>query len=301
MSLQYGIGLDLSQLQRDVDRANSILKGIGNSAVVEANRMDDAFKKASAMVGGYFSARMLAGFVSEVANVRGEFEKLEVSFTTMLGSKEKSNQLMQQMVDTAAKSPLTLQEVAAGAKQLLAYQVAQEDVNGTLIRLGNISSGLGVPLERLVMVYGQVKAKGKLMGDDLKQFTEAGVPMVAELAKQMGVAQSEVQGLISSGKVGFADVDQVIRNLTDTGGMFFDMWGKQSLALLGQISNLHDAWDKMLNAIGESTSGVMSGAIQSAQYLINHYEEVGKIIAGLIAVYGTYKAAVITFNAAQTI
>lgn len=301
MSLQYNIGMDLDQMRRDADQVKDLFAKMTDKAQIEANRMDNIFNKASGAIAGYFSARMLAGFVKEVANVRGEFESLEISFSTMLGSKEKANQLMKQMVDTAAKTPFTLQQVADGAKQLLAYQVAQEDVNGTLIKLGNISAGLGVPLERLIMVYGQVKAKGRLMGDDLKQFTEAGVPMVAELAKQMGVTESEVSKLVSNGKVGFSEVDQVIRNLTDTGGMFFNLMEKQSQSISGQISNLEDAWSRMLNSIGESTSGVMSGAIQSAQYLISHYEEIGKIIGGLVVVYGTYKAAVITFNAAQAI
>lgn len=301
MSLQYNIGMDLDQMRRDADQVKDLFAKMTDKAQIEANRMDNIFNKASGAIAGYFSARMLAGFVKEVANVRGEFESLEISFSTMLGSKEKANQLMKQMVDTAAKTPFTLQQVADGAKQLLAYQVAQEDVNGTLIKLGNISAGLGVPLERLIMVYGQVKAKGRLMGDDLKQFTEAGVPMVHELAKQMGIADSEVQKLVSSGKVGFSDVDQVIRNLTNSGGMFYNLMAEQSKSLTGQISNLEDAWSRMMNSIGESSQGVMSGAVQSAQYLVDNYETVGKIIAGLVVTYGAYKAAVITFNAAQAV
>lgn len=297
----YGIGLDTDQLLRDSDKAKAILNSIGNSAEIQGQRLDSQFANIGKSIAGYLSVAAVAGFVKEVANVRGEFQDLETGFTTMLGSKAKSTELMNQMVNTAAKTPFTLQEVAGGAKQLLAYQVAQEDVNDTLIRLGNISSGLSVPISRLIMVYGQVKAKGKLMGDDLRQFTEAGVPMIHELAKQMGVADGEVQKLISSGKVGFPEVQKVIENLTASGGMFYNLMEEKSKNINGQISNLGDTISRSFNAIGQSNEGVISDAILGATFIVEHYEQVGKVIAGLIAVYGTYKAAVMTINAINLI
>jgi|GEM_PF-3351256 len=298
----YGeFGLDNTRFKHDIEEAKAALNGIGKTAEQNASTMDSAFKKAGQMAAGYFSIQAAAGFVSQLVQVRGEFQKLEVGFTTMLGSKEKSNQLMAQMVDTAMKTPFTLQEVAGGAKQLLAYQVAQQDINKTLIELGNISAGLGVPIGRLIMVYGQVKAKGKLMGDDLRQFTEAGVPMVHELAKQMGVADSEVTKLITSGKVGFPEVQAVIHNLTGEGGMFFNLMAAQSLTVTGQLSNLQDAWSKMLNQIGADNDGLIYGAISGVSSLITNYETVGKIVESLIITYGVYKAALMVSSIATAV
>ena len=293
--------LDNSQFKQDIEDAKRALNGIGKTAEQNAMSMDSAFKKAGQMAAGYFSIAAAANFVSQLVQVRGEFQKLEVGFTTMLGSKEKSNQLMAQMVDTAMKTPFTLQEVAGGAKQLLAYQVAQEDINKTLLQLGNIASGLGVPMERLIMVYGQVKAKGKLMGDDLRQFTEAGVPMIHELAKSMGVADGEVQKLISSGKVGFPEVQKVIENLTGAGGMFYNLMEAQSKTVTGQLSNLEDAWSKMLNQIGSDNDGMIYGAISGVSSLITNYETVGKILMELIVSYGVYKAALIGLTAIENL
>nr|WP_305051541.1 tape measure protein [Elizabethkingia bruuniana] len=109
---------------------------------------------------------------------------------------------MGQMVDLAAKTPFSLQDVSSGAKQLLAFQIPAKEVVDTLTRMGNIASGLGVPLSRINLVYGQVKAKGKLMGDDLRQFTEAGIPMVAELAAKFKKSESEISAMVSAGKLG---------------------------------------------------------------------------------------------------
>ncbi len=264
-----------------------------------SNDMEATIKKAGAMMGTYFGAQALAGFAQQIVEVTGEFQQLDVAFTTMLGSKEKSAELVSQMVATAAKTPFTLQEVSRGGKQLLAYQVAQEDVNDTLIRLGNISAGLGTPLSRLILVFGQVKAKGKLMGDDLRQFTEAGVPMIHELAKQMGVADKEVAALVSEGKIGFEQVEKVLHNLTNEGGMFFNLMESQSKTVTGQISNLQDKFTVMLNDIGSANTGVINDALSGASYLIEHYEEIGKTIIGLVAVYGTYKAAIMATAALQ--
>jgi tape measure domain-containing protein len=266
-----------------------------------AKDMDSAMKSVGAMIGTYFGATALAGFAKQIVEVTGEFQQLDVAFTTMLGSKEKAADLMGQMVATAAKTPFTLQEVAGGAKQLLAYQVAQEDVNDTLIRLGNISAGLGTPLSRLILVFGQVKAKGKLMGDDLRQFTEAGVPMIHELAKQMGVADKEVAAMVSDGKIGFKEVENVLKSLTNEGGMFFNLMDAQSKTVTGQISNLKDQFTVMLNDIGSANTGVINDAISGASYLIKHYEVIGETIIALVGVYGTYKAALMFVATAQAI
>lgn len=141
-----------------------------------------------------------------VADTRGEFQELEVAFKTMLGSEEEATKLMSQMIVTAAKTPFGLQELSTGAKQLLAFGLGAEKVNETLIRLGDISAGLGTNLGDLIYLYGTTMAQGRLYTQDLNQFTGRGIPMIGELAKQFGVAESKVKELVEAGKVGFPEV-----------------------------------------------------------------------------------------------
>lgn len=244
-----------------------------------------------------FTVQKATEYVKEIANVRGEFQKLEIAFETMLQSKEKADALMSQIVDTAAKTPFDLQGVAGGAKQLLAYGVASDKVNETLIRLGDIASGLSIPLGDLVYLYGTTMAQGRMFTMDLRQFQGRGIPMAEELAKVMGVAKNEVAGLVTAGKVGFKEMEQAIWSMTSEGGKFAGLMEKQSKTITGQISNLQDAVDQMFNEIGRSQEGVISGAIGMASNLVENYEKVGKVIGGIVTAYGSYKAAIITLNA----
>ena len=142
-----------------------------------------------------------------------------------------------------------------------------------------------------------MKAKGKLMGDDLRQFTEAGIPMVAELAKQFGKSTAEISEMVSAGKIGFEDVKKVLFSLTDEGGMFFNLMEKQSDSLSGKLSNLEDAFAQMLNKIGESNEGILADGIDALNYLVENYQAVIDIITELVVTYGAYKAALIVNTA----
>ena len=292
--LNFTAGIDRTQWKSDIDAIRRDLLGLNSTVQSETQKMDSSFKNLSLGIAGYFSASALKGFTMELINVRGEFQKTEIAFGTMLKSTDKAKELMGQMVELAAKTPFSLQDVSAGAKQLLAFQVPANEVVDTLTRMGNIAAGLSVPLSRINLVYGQVKAKGKLMGDDLRQFTEAGIPMVAELAKKFNTSTSAISEMVSAGKIGFKDVQDVLFSLTNEGGMFYNLMEKQSKSLSGQIANLGDAWDQMLNKIGESNEGILSDSIQEATYLIENYEGVIKVIASLIPIYGAYKVALMT-------
>lgn len=203
---------------------------------------------------------------------------------------------MAQLTDLAAKTPFGLQEVSEGAKRLLAFQVPAQEVTETLRRMGDVAAGLGVPMERLIHVYGQVKAQGKLMTNDLYQFMNAGIPIIAELRKVVGKSETEIKDMVSAGKIGFTEIQAVIKNMTNEGGLFFNLMAEQSKSLGGQISNLQDNFDQMLNEIGKASEGVVSGAISGVAYLVENYQTLGKLIAGLVAIYGTYKAAIIVHN-----
>lgn len=260
--------------------------------------MFNKMTKAAAAFGAGFTAKEL---IQNIIQVRGEFQQLEVAFTTMLGSSEKANVLMSQLTETAVKTPFELRDVADGARQLLAYGFAAEDVNQTLIRLGDIAAGLSIPLGDLIYVYGTTMTQGRLYTRDLIQFTTRGIPMIDELAKQLGVAKSEVQGLIEAGRVGFPEVQKVIESLTNEGGKFGGLMEAQSKTITGQISNIKDSFFIMLNDIGKANEGIINDALSSVSYLIENYEKVGKILIELVGTYGAYRTALITISAIENL
>ncbi|WP_291118364.1 tape measure protein [Empedobacter sp. UBA7248] len=282
----------LRESNRAISEFNLNLRNNFNQSTVSVNNL-------AIGVGAFLSVDAAKNFINQMVKIRSEFEQTEISFNTMLQSQEKGNALMQEMIELAKNTPLQFSEVSKGAKQLLAYQVEAEKLTGTLSMLGDISSGLDVPLSRLILVYGQVKAKGKLMGDDLRQFTEAGVPMIAMIAKNMGVAQSAVAEMVSEGKVGFKDVEKVLKDLTDQGGLFYNMMENKSKTISGQIAKLQDEIEQMFNKIGTDSQEFITDVISGASYVVEHYQEIGKVLGILIATYGVYKAALIATIALQ--
>lgn len=299
--LHFDITGDNSNFLR---KLREVETGVTNtSKEIEKNGLgiEDMFNKmtkAAAAFGAGFTAKEL---IQNIIQVRGEFQQLEVAFTTMLGSSEKANVLMAQLTETAAKTPFDLQGVANGARQLLAYGTSAEDVNETLIRLGNIAAGLSQPLGDLVYLYGTTMTQGRLYTQDLNQFTGRGIPMIKELAKEFGVAESEIKGMVEAGMIGFPEVQKVIQNLTNEGGMFFNLMQEQSKTITGQISNIGDSFSMMLNDIGKANEGIINDALSGVSYLIENYETVGKTLLEIVGTYGTYKATLITITALQKV
>ncbi len=296
-ALLFQVRADQSQIQRDIEAIKKQFEQMTNKAVEEGKKQADVWQNLLKGATAYFTLQGAQSFISQMIAVRSQFQQLEISFGTMLKSKEKANALMAQMADLASKTPFGLEEVSEGAKRLLAFQVPAEEVTETLRRMGDVASGLGVPMGQLIHVYGQVKAQGKLMTNDLYQFMNAGIPIIAELSKVVGKSETEIKEMVSAGKIGFPEVQAVIKNMTDEGGLFFNLMAEQSKSLGGQISNLKDNFDQMLNEIGKSSEGIVSEAIKGVSFLVENYQTLGKIIAGLIVTYGTYKTAIIVHNA----
>lgn len=280
----------LDTLKEHSDKAKKGLSGLEN--------MSDRLKQSLMGLGMAFSMK---GIVSEVANVRGQFQKLEVAFNTMLGSADKAEALMAQLVRTAAITPFDLEGVAQGAKQLLAYGMEAENVNETLTRLGDIAAGLSMPLNDLVYLYGTTMAQGRLYTQDLNQFTGRGIPMIEELAKVFGVAESKVKDLVEAGRVGFPEVQKVIENLTGEGSKFGGLMEEQSKTITGQISNIEDAISTMFNDMGKQSEGVINTTLSGASYIVEHYEQFGRVLMGLVATYGTYRTACMTVAAVHSL
>lgn len=278
----------VKELKQNVANAN---KELENTERI-SNRLTSSVGK----LAGAFAIKEL---VANVTKVRGQFQQLEVAFTTMLQSAEKADALLQQLTKTAATTPFGLEDVAQGAKQLLAYGLEAEKVNDTLIRLGDIAAGLSVPLNDLVYLYGTTMAQGRLYTQDLNQFTGRGIPMISELAKQFGVAESKVKELVESGKVGFPEVQKVIESLTNEGGKFGGLMEEQSKTISGQISNIEDSISMMFNELGQQSEGIINTTLSGISYVIEHYERFGRILLGLVATYGTYRTAIMLVTAAK--
>lgn len=291
--LLFEVRADQSDIKKDIEAIKNQFESLTKKTQEEGEKQAQVWQNLIKGATAYFTFQGASAFIKQVIAVRSQFQQLEIAFGTMLKSKEKANALMAQMTDLAAKTPFGLQEVSEGAKRLLAFQVPAEEVTETLRRMGDVAAGLGVPMGQLIHVYGQVKAQGKLMTNDLYQFMNAGIPIIAELSKVVGKSETEIKDMVSAGKIGFPEVQAVIKGMTDEGGLFYNLMAEQSKTLSGQLSNLEDNFDNMLNEIGKATEGIASGAISSVAFLVENYQTLGKIIAGLIATYGAYRTAVL--------
>ena len=261
-------------------------------------QMFNRIQRAAALSLAGFSTKE---FIQKVVQVRGEFQQLEVAFTTMLGSAEKANALMQQLVKTAAVTPFDLQGVTQGAKQLLAYGIEAEKVNDTLVHLGDIAAGLSLPLNDLVYLYGTTMTQGRMFTQDLRQFMGRGIPIAEELAKQFGVTKDKVGELVTAGKVGAEEFNKAIMSMSSEGGKFAGLMEARSKTIEGQISNIGDSIGIMLDNIGQQSEGIINGSLSVVASLVENYEKVGEVILGVIATYGVYKAAVMTVTALQAL
>lgn len=289
--LYFDVLLNDESLQQGLQRSRESFRSLGESANAELQSMDGFMAKAAQTAAGLFAVDKIKDFVSQLALVRGEYQQLEIAFETMLGSKSKADALMGQLIDTAAKTPFEMSEVAEASKMLLAYGMEGSKVNETLIRLGDIAAGLSMPLKDLAFLYGTTMVQGRLYTQDLNQFLGRGIPLADELAKQFGKNKSEVKKLVEEGKIGFPEVQKAIEALTGEGSKFGGLMDKQSKTIKGQLSNIEDAWEQMMNEIGRSQEGNISGALDITGKLIENWRTVGKVVLSVVAIYGAYKAA----------
>lgn len=300
--LGFKATLDIDDFNVSAQAMERHIKDFSNTAAQEAAEVEDSFQQMAQRAGQYITYYLVGqgmnNLVSSIVSVRGQFQQLEIAFGTMLGSEEKATALMQQMVNTAAKTPFDLMGVAEGAKQLLAYGVSAEKVNDTLVRLGNIASGLSIPLNDIVYLYGTTMVQGRLYAQDVRQFTGRGIPLVKELAEKYHTTAEGINEMVSAGKIGFPDVEEVLNKMTNAGGQFYQLMEKQSSSLTGQIANLQDAWDSALNSLGEKSEGALSAGIQSATYLVEHMDDVVRILKSVAIAYGSVKAATVLASVA---
>lgn len=280
-------------VQDGVTQTARVVEQQGQSIENVFNRI----KSVATLAFGGFTAKEI---VSTIGAIRGEFQQFEIAFETMLGSGQKAKAMISDLAKLAATTPFDMKGVVNGAKQLLAYGFAANEITETMRRLGDVSAGLGLNLQDLTWLYGTTMVQGRLFTRDLMQFTGRGIPLTEELAKQFGVTKDKVSELVTAGKVGFPEVKKAIESLTNEGGKFGGLMEKQSHSITGQISNIQDTIEMAINDLGTQTEGLMNDALDITSKVIDHWKEIGEVILAAASAIGLYKAMAVSVAAFDT-
>lgn len=279
------------QAAKASDTHNAAMKRT-NTTMSSQSRIAGELKNQIANV---YSIYTLERFVRGLYTIGGEFQKQRIALTSILGDSMKAETIFNRIKDLAVVSPFQFKELASYTKQLSAYSIPYEELYDTTKRLADISAGVGVDMGRIILAYGQVRSAAFLRGQELRQFTEAGIPLVDELAKRFTILENKVVSAgdvfdkISRKEVSFGMVKDVLWDLTNEGGKFYNMQEALAESLAGKWSNLQDAWDVMMADIAESNSGVLSDSLELLTDLMKHWEDFAKVIIPIITSFGTYK------------
>lgn len=273
------------QTNREIKSINNSMKDMNTTHKSLINTADQ-LKRAFGLM---FSVSAIKGYVAEIAKVRGEFELQQRSLQSILQNKDEANKLWQQTVQLAVRSPFQVKELVTYTKQLAAYRVESNKLYDTTKMLADVSAGLGVDMSRLILAYGQVKAANYLRGTELRQFSEAGINILGELAKYFtelegrAVSVGEVFERVSKRMVTFADVEEIFKRITSESGIFYNMQEIQAETLKGQISNLRDSIDIMLNDIGKANEGILKSSIGAAKFVVDNWETLIPVLKAVVA------------------
>lgn len=277
--------------------------GVSQTARVveqQGQSIENVFNRIKSVASVAFAGFTAKEIISTLGTVRGEFQQFEIAFETMLGSGQKAKGMISDLANLAATTPFDMKGVVNGAKQLLAYGFAANEITDTMRRLGDVSAGLGLNLQDLTWLYGTTMVQGRLFTRDLMQFTGRGIPLTEELAKQFGVTKDKVSELVTAGKVGFPEVKKAIESLTNEGGKFGGLMEKQSHSITGQISNIQDTIEMAINDLGTQTEGLMNDALDITSKVIDHWKEIGEVILAAASAIGLYKAMAVSVAAFDT-
>lgn len=295
----YSLGLDINQMLRDARRAENAFQSIGNKAVSEGAKIDKTFRTIGAGIAGYFTVGALKDFGKAIIDARGEIESFQISFETLIGSKDKANAFFSELKDFAVNTPLLLNDLAKGGQLLLGFGLDLDKVMPTLKQIGDISMGNADRFNSLTLAFAQMSATGKLMGQDLLQMINAGFNPLTVMAQTTGKSVATLKDEMSKGAISADMVAKAFADATAEGGKFNGMLEKQSKGIRGSISNLEGAIQDALNDMGEKGQTVITEGISLATTAVKNYEKLGGILMGMIATYGMYKVAVILATEAE--
>ena len=279
--IQIILDAQLKNSKKTIDAVKKLEKNIkgADKSIKQAEKSTKFFSttlgKLTGAVGIAYLTNAFKNFGKSVIFTRGEMEKQEIAFEVMLGSAEKANSLLNELSDKAEKSPFGIIGITDTAKQLIAFGIEAEKVSETIDNLGDIATGVNVPIARLGLVYGQVKTAGRLMAQDLNQFTQAGVPLIKELSKVLNIAEKEVKELGSEGKISFENVEQAIKNMTSEGGQFYKMMNRGNDTVLGQFDEFGDVINRTMMALGKPFESVIKNTTKKT---ITYFKSLQKTI-----------------------
>lgn len=289
---------NISKIRSEIERLNKLNEGQVDSygRIIKShqnlmNTSDQLMRKLALI----FSVSQIQGYLLQIRDVTGEFEKQNTALASILQNKDKAGKLFGQITELAVESPFTLKELITYTKSLSAYQVEYEKLYDTTKMLADVSSGLGVDMQRLILAFGQVKASNFLRGTEVRQFTEAGFNILGELAKYYSelegrmISVGEVQERVTKRMVAFGDVEEIFKRVTSAGGIFYNMQEKQSETIAGLVSNLRDSIDLMLNDIGSANNGAIKQIIVFVRSLYENWREVAWYIEKAVIALGTWK------------
>lgn len=295
--LNIRVNLDTGSLERDAASATQTISSIGNEAEQQGQRLSGIFSSIGSGIAATFALDRIKSFISEIINVRSEVQSLGVSFETMLGDKQKADELMGQIRSYAASTPMQVNDLAQGAQTLLGFNIEAKKVMPIMQALGDISMGNRDKFNSLTLSFAQMSATGKLMGQDLMQMINAGFNPLTVMSEQTGKSISQLKDEMGKGAISAQMVEDAFIAATAEGGKFHGMLEQQSHTLRGSISNLQGAFSDMLNDFGESSEGIISAGINAAYEMVKNYRDTGEALMALIATVGVYKAAVIANQA----
>lgn len=287
-------GIDNSRLRAEAAEANKLLRGIGQTATQQGQMMDNAFIKAAAAAGSFFAVGQVKEFINQIIRTRAEIQSLEVSFETLLGNKEKATEMFGALRKFAVETPMMLKDLAGGAQTMLAFNIEAEKVMPMLKSIGDISMGDAQKFNSLTLAFSQMSATGKLMGQDLLQMINAGFNPLSVMSEKTGKSIGDLKKEMEGGKISAEMVSDAFLAATSAGGKFNGMLEKQSHGIAGAQAKLSGAIDDMFNAIGKNSEDAIVNAYTVVGTLAENYEQVGRILMGLIGTYGVYRAALIT-------
>lgn len=274
------------------------MKKLSNESGILSNTMGQ-LKRAIALA---FSVSQIKGYVKTLIDVRGEFDKQNRALAAIMQNKDEADRLWGQIAELAVKSPFQLKELTTYTKQLAAYRVENEKLFEVTKMLADVSAGLGVGMDRLILAYGQVKAANYLRGTELRQFSEAGINILGELAAYFSelegraVSVGEVFERVSKRMVTFKDVEVIFEKLTSKGGEFYQMQEVQAKSIAGMRSNLSDSLDLMMNEIGQSNDAAIKGMLKLFKTLIDNYKLIIDVVAGAGVAFGVHALKVVALN-----
>lgn len=276
--------------RKNIDTARGKVKDFKN----EQQKLIDVSSNLTRSLAAIFSLNQIKNYIGKIVDVRKEFELQHKSLQIIIQDQDKANELWQQTIDLGLKSPFRVKELIKYTKQLAAYRIETDKLHDTTSRLADMSAGLGVDMQRLILAYGQVRAAEYLRGTELRQFTEAGVPMLDELAKYFtelegkAVSTAEVFKRISKRMVAFGDVEHVIERMTskteDYTGVFYKMQEQQAQTLHGMINNLYDSIDLMMNDIGKDNDDFLKNTVGIAKTVVDNWRAIATAIESIGAV-----------------